>query len=162
MMTSGMHRRPFEGQHLVVEYLVNIWRIFSEYMSFGQRDSSDCKQHGTKLSTEGDEWVPLQPTSRKPCCRIWSIKKKYSMIEKNKFFSVLSEIPGAATGFPWGRLRQDSLSTFAELAIWAKKSGNCCTIFLIFLYFLPDFLRFAPSEPTPQTLYSPQVPHCIL
>ena len=44
--------------------------------SFGRSDSADCKQCGMKWSAEGADRVAPQPASRKPCRRIWSIKKQ--------------------------------------------------------------------------------------
>ena len=38
---------------------------------------------------------------------------KTSIIRKNRFFSRLSKISYMAAGFPWGRLRWDSLSVFS-------------------------------------------------
>ena len=54
--------------------------------SFGRRDSADCKHREMKWSVEGAERVLSQPASMKLCCSL------------------------RAAGFPWGRLRWDSLS----------------------------------------------------
>ena len=45
MSTSGMHRRPFEGRHLVSDMCLGYFFIYLKYINFSDRMSSCyCKQ----------------------------------------------------------------------------------------------------------------------